>query len=86
MSNCLTTVQNNTILKPSEYLLHKCYRLTTVQNNTILKLCSTQPCEHTGLTTVQNNTILKPQNLSIFTHHTQKFRTAKVLSKNILAF
>ena len=60
--------------------------LTTVQNNTILKLFGVDIDQDISLTTVQNNTILKPQNLSIFTHHTQKFRTAKVLSKNILAF
>ena len=62
--HCLTTVQNNTILKLrvlKEFIKRS---LTTVQNNTILKQNSYLVNEFVGLTTVQNNTILKRSVLS----------------------
>ena len=68
---CLTTVQNNTILKLLKFKNFVESSLTTVQNNTILKLDIQEQINSYSLTTVQNNTILKPQ-IRVFLRTTRR--------------
>ena len=57
----LTTIQDNTILKPALAGAVADVRLTTIQDNTILKHVTERAFLSWSLTTIQDNTILKPQ-------------------------